>query len=278
MIRALVLVGGAVLVSNPLGAQAQGPRSGDYLFASTAQDARALWVNPAGTQFGARASLMAEIVVDRSIPDSTRVGQWSVALATRAFSFGYQRDQLRNDSSNTAVRIGLASRFTRGAVGVATTFHKSDSTSRGVDIGLTYYLSPPVTLGVVLRNIGKPDVRGVELPFTGVVGLGWTGPGGLLTVAGELIAADRFQESGYDLGYRAGAKISLGAQLPVSAALAIQLDDDFDVGMFTLGVSVGLDRRLVAMGSARRLDGTTDLDAISLTGVALNRTGTVVRR
>lgn len=260
-----------VLSASTLHAQTHGSRSADYLFVSTAADARALWVNPAGTQLGARASLVGELVLDRSLPDTARISQWSVGLSSRAFSFGYQRDRLPGGSANQSVRIGLASRFSRGAVGAATTFYKADSTSRGVDLGITYALSPPVTLGVVVRHIGRPSVRADRLPVTGVVGLGWTAPGRRFQLATEILAAERLARSGYDMSYRAGANLSLGRELPFAAIVAFQFDKDFDVRSWSVGLTVGGDRRAVAIGTISRTDGSSDVDLLSLTGVALNR-------
>ena len=127
-------------------------------------------------------------------------------------------------------------------------------------------------LGVVLRHIGRPRVRSSRLPLTGVLGLGWsTAPG--LKLAAEVLAADRLDASGYDLAYRAGVHVSTGRRLPISAIVAFQLDKDFELGAWSVGISVGGDRRAVAMGTVRRIDGASNLNLISVTGVALNRNG-----
>lgn len=275
---AAVLASAVVGSTSVLDAQGFSSRSADYVFVSTAEDARALWVNPAGTQYGAAASLLAELVVDRSVPDDTRLSQWTAGLSTRAFSLGYQRDRLRGGGSNQAVRIGLATRFPRGAVGFSTTFHRAGgSNSRGADFGLRYALAPPVSLGAVVRNVGKPRIRGTRLPVVGAVGLGWLGAQGRFRLQADAVGTDNEGSSGIDMSYRAGANLTVGNQMPFAAILAVQLDEDFDVATWTLGISVGGDRKVIALGTVGRTDGTTDLDGLSLTGVALNR-GVAARR
>jgi len=74
MARTLLILGGALCLMLELGfAQSFAPRSADYMFAATASDARAIWVNPAGLAVVPEASLFGEFVLQRPIDQDTRL-------------------------------------------------------------------------------------------------------------------------------------------------------------------------------------------------------------
>ena len=102
-------------------------RSADYLFAASATDARALWVNPAGLAASLEASVMAEIAVERPVDGGLRWAQWAAALNSRGFSLGYQRDRFEDGPSTGTLRFGLALPFPRGAVGAAFSFYSGNA-------------------------------------------------------------------------------------------------------------------------------------------------------
>ena len=157
--------------------QSERSRSGDYLFASTAADARALWVNPAGLAVSMEASVLAEFVLQRPVDGDLRLAQWTLGFNSRGFSIGYQRDRFDEDPNTGAFRFGLSLPFRRGAIGAAFTFYRGNAvdstTDRGIDFGARYRLIPPLELGLVLRNVGRPVLRDVQAPLTGVLSAAW---------------------------------------------------------------------------------------------------------
>ncbi|MSR06272.1 MAG: hypothetical protein EXR93_04265 [Gemmatimonadetes bacterium] len=87
-VLACALLGG---FSPCVAAQVPASRSRDYLFASNADDARALLVNPAGL---ARpiASLFGEFSSVLAADGGRRLGQYSFGVSSRSAAVGYQRD------------------------------------------------------------------------------------------------------------------------------------------------------------------------------------------
>ena len=125
-------------------------------------------------------------------------------------------------------------------------FYWSSRSDRAFGGGITYELLPSVATSLVLRNIGQPVVRGVKLPFTGVAGVGWSGPDKLFQVAGEVLGSNRLQTSGVDLSYRAGARIMIAKPFPVAAMAAVHFSSGFTADRFYIGLALGGTRRFVA--------------------------------
>ncbi len=216
---------------------------------------------------------MGELVFQRLERDDVRLSQWTFGLNSSGLSFGYQRDRLVSDSSNQAFRFGLAGNFVRGSIGLSLTFYRSDSTRRGLDVGLRVRPSRTLDLGLVVRNVGQPRVRGARLPVTGVGAIGWTSSGGNLAVTGEALAQNRLSESGYDIHYRGGARLSIGGSIPIAAMASVDLASDLDIDRWSLGIAVGGDRRGIIVGTVVPVPGaeTPDLSLLSVTGLAVNR-------
>ncbi len=251
-------------------AQSFAPRSADYMFAATANDARAIWVNPAGLAVVPEASLMAEFVVQRPLNDDLRLSQLSFGFNSQGLSFGYNRERLPSESSNNAYRLALARALRGWTVGFAVSHFRSGVNDTGFDAGIRYRVLSSLQLGVVLRNIGQPQVRSDTLPLTGVASLGWTLLPGFLTVSGEAIAKNRLEESGYDMVYRGGAQLSFGRTLPVSGLTAVTLDKDLGVMMWSFGLSVGGARRGVFVAGVTPDNPSVRVENLSLTGLATN--------
>lgn len=219
---------------------------------------------------------MAEAVFHRPENGEVRVKQWSIGFNTRGLSAGYQRDRLEETGrSNQLLRIGLARPFRRGAVGIGVSFYWSDEAARALTAGLTYDLVPSIAASVVLRNIGQPVVAGVKSPFSGVAGLGWAGVGNMLQLAGEIEARDRLVASGFDVVYRAGARIASPVPFPIAAIAALELSPA-DTDWFFLGLALGGLRRVV-LGGTFLTGSASGLDVAHITGLATNRL-TAIRR
>jgi hypothetical protein len=256
----------SALGAGRLCAQAVPARSADYLFLATASDARATWVNPAGPATAPTASIAAELVFDRQETENVRLAQWTGGFSSRGISFGYQRDQIPGDEANQAFRVGAALPFRRGAVGLAFTFYDSDQTERALDLGLRYRALRQVELGAVLRNIGRPVVRTVELPVTVGIGAGWYAIPSVLEIAGETHIAERPGRSGSDVTYRLGGRIIARTRVPVGVFGAFELKGNGAADRWAVGIRLGGQYRglLVASGA-----GSASVDRVSLTALAI---------
>ncbi|MGD8869500.1 MAG: hypothetical protein PVI01_17920, partial [Gemmatimonadales bacterium] len=122
--RLLIILTAACTAAGSLEAQAVRSRSADYLFAASANDVRALWVNPAGLAVRSVASVMAEFALDFPPDTNARFAQWSAGFTSRGLSVGYQRDRFAEDPNTGTLRFGLAFPFRKGAVGASFSFYQ----------------------------------------------------------------------------------------------------------------------------------------------------------
>lgn len=267
----LPLLAATVLLVSPhrqLAAQFRTPRSADYLFVALDDDARMLWVNPGALGIEFQASLMAEAMIARNADDDFSLDQYTVGFASRGVAFGYRRDRFDDSTAGNTFRLGFGRGFRRFAVGGSITLYSDSRDQREGEIGMRYLLLRGIEVGAVLRHIGKPIVRGIRLPFTGVLGVSWSLFGSAVQLAGEAAAADREGVSGYDLSYRAGLRVGMARTLPFGILAALDLDEDFGADRLVLGLQIGRkDRGVVVADGARRL-GTTFVDGVSVVGIA----------
>ncbi len=246
-------------------------RSADYLFITSADDARALWINPAGLGVIPEASIMAEAVVARPVAGDVLLGQWTLGFNTRGLSFGYQRDRFPGAPSNDRFRFGLGLGFERGAVGAAFTLYRSDRTERGLDLGLRYRANRRVELGAVLEHIGRPTVRGVDLPLAGILGLTWTPVAAVVQLSAETRIAEDVVGSGADLSYRLGGRLATRGRFPLGVVGALELDGDLGFGGFTLGLALGGPDQVVLASSVAPSPAAARFANASVTGIARRR-------
>lgn len=253
-------------------AQQLRPRSTDYLFVTTADDARALWVNPAGLQTITEASILAEFVLDRPVDGDLRLGQWTVGFNSRGFSLGYQRDRVPDEEASDAVRVGLGLGFTGGGLGAALTFYRSPGfTEQGLDVGIRYQPLPSIDVGAVVRHLRRPQVRESQLPVTGVAGISWVAVATHLQLAGEVIVAERLIGSGADVTYRGGLRVSTSGSVPIGAIAALDLGSNARVDRWNVGIAIGGKDQLVLLGSGFKGPGGQRLQTLSASGLASRR-------
>jgi hypothetical protein len=269
----ILLVAALAAAAAPASGQAVRSRSADYLFAATPTDARALWVNPAGLALLTGASVMAEAAIDFPQDSSVRFAQWTLGFNSRGLSVGYQRDRFGEDPNTGTLRFGLALPFKRGSVGASFSLYHGapDDTAshRGFDFGARYRPLEMIDLGLVVRNIGRPMPRLEKSPVTGVLGANLTFVPQHAALQLEAAAAERLEASGYDLGYRAGIILASGGSLPFSLLTSLELDSDFKLNSWVLGVVIGGkdSGSLIASGpTGSGVD--TRLQRLSVTGVA----------
>lgn len=281
-LRAARLTGLLVLVPTMLGAQItpaplRSAHSTDYLFAADVQDARALWINPAGLGTYLQASIMGEIVADRLIVPGGSVGfaQYTIGFNSRGFSLGYSHDRFEGtDSTNSTIRVGLARAFTNVSVGASMAFYSADVKGQGLDLGVRYQPSPVLALAAVVHDIGfgRPVLRDSVIHAAGVAGATAYLLGGQATLSGEVRAMDRpALQSGYDVTYRAGASLRSGGAFPIAALVALDLANNVHVDRWTIGLSLGGTDRVVGTTSVESTAGASELSRIAITGVATRR-------
>src|SRR5262245_7881494 len=81
-------------------------RATAYLFPTAVEDARAIWLNPAGLGVRRDASIYAEALVGDPGANG-RLRQMNVGFNSRGLSFAYQRDILDNGVRGSTYRLGL---------------------------------------------------------------------------------------------------------------------------------------------------------------------------
>lgn len=242
------------------GAQQVAPnRATAYLFPTDVQDARAIWVNPAGLGIQRDASIYAELSVGD--PGSRgRLRQINAGFNSRGLSFGYQRDILDDGVRGSTIRLGLAGGAGGLAAGIAIARYSGSGTNAtGWDAGLTYVAAQGLTAGAVVTNIGQPIVRGLRQRLTYVPGLTWH-PAPLAAFGVSLdarITPDSVAAYAFGLSWRGSAQ----SRWPLAVIARLDTDGDFRRGAFVLGLSIGGQDRLGVVASApgdvSRVDGAS---------------------
>jgi len=250
-------------------AQSMSARSRDYLFLTNVADVRALWVNPAGLALVTEASIIGELVFGRLDGDSLRVEQYTVGFNSRGLSIGYQRNRLVGENPVSTLRTGFGLPFRGGSLGVVFSRHRQDSTkSHGVDFGLLYVPSVAVQLGLAVRHVGRPTVRGANLPVTTLGAAQMTLS--VLQLTWETAAAERLEpdDSGFDFTHRAGVRLAILKQLPLMLIGAVDLASNVRIDRLNVGFSIGGARQLTSIGSAVPRNNSPVFEHFSATFVA----------
>lgn len=265
------------LLAAPLQAQYRGPRSADYLLPPMVWGARALWVDPSGLAAVREASLMAEAELERDTAGTFSLAQYTAGFSSRGFSVGLRHDRFTNGRSANTWRVGLG-RAGRGiGVGVAVSLYTGaeaaqDTSANGrrldVDLGVRLRLAPSLGLTAGVEHIGQPTVRDSSLRFGGVVGLGWTGLGGLVQLAADARASNPTDSSSVLMAYQAALHLQTRGALPLGLVAVLDLDRHLTIARLVAGLSVGIPYQVVLVGSGARRAGETRVESVSLTGIA----------
>lgn len=253
------------------------------MFAAATDDARALWINPAGLAAFLEASVLGEIVVERPLEGAIRLSQLSAGFNSRGVSFGYRRDRLVTGTAQE-VRFGVARGIRVASVGMALSFHTGAAlaTQRGLDIGLRLGPFPELQLAGIVRDIGRPFVLtpdtvqarvvgGTKLPVTGVVAASWTPLTGRVQLSAESRFRERLGAEGYDVSHKAGLRLATRGRLPLGVVAAFDLGSNFKIDRWTLGLAVGSRDSGTLLTSAVRTASGPRLESFSVTGVSSRR-------
>jgi hypothetical protein len=236
-------------------------RAASYLVPTNVSDARALWVNPAGLATRPEASVLLDLTVVQ--PGATgRLGQVTAGFNARGLSFGYQRDNSLNGIHGHTFKLGLAANYGKFAGGADLAFHGGANRGASWDLGVRYDWLSSLTVGGVIRNIGRPRIFGVR-QATSLVPAATLRPFGtvLALSAQAIIVSDSSAR-----GYTVEAEV-LWPRAP-SVGLLARYDTDGSLHARTLlfGLSIGIRDHVGAVASTP--GDFSKVDAVNVYGVS----------
>lgn len=229
---AVTAVLGCSLLGSVLSAQVAENRSDTYLLPSEVQDARAIWITPAGLAVRQEASVYFDLTVAN--PGSLgQLRQLNAGFNARGLAFAYQRDQFSGGTSAGTYKLAFGTGQGPLAVGFGTTWYRGGTKGTGFDLGVTDRAVGPFVVAGVIANIGNPRVRGLvqRIRYTGGASLQVTSGLSL----GALAAANPsgFQAFGADL------RAQFEPGFPLGFVLRMDTDQKFRRTQFALGISIG---------------------------------------
>jgi hypothetical protein len=225
-------------LGRPAASQQVAPnRSIAYLFPTNVQDARAIWVNPAGLGVLRDASVYGELGVANPGAKG-RLRQINAGFNSRGLSFAYQRDMLDNGVRGSTYRLGIGAGVGGMAIGFAVARYGGGGTvSTGWDLGATYIPLSGLNVGVVAANIGQPIVRGLRQQVTFVPGFTWLPSSVPLAVSADArITTDSVASYAFGAGWRIGGSTS---RWPLEIIARLDTDRGLRRGAFAFGLSIG---------------------------------------
>jgi hypothetical protein len=236
-----------------------------YLHPSDVTDARAVWVNPAGSGRLEEASLHLDLMVAEPGP-AGRLRQVTLGLSSRGLMFAYQRDVFDAGARGHTYRFGYAAGRAGLAAGLAAALYRGGGASTsGWDLGVLYNWGASLSVGGVIENVGRPSVRGTTLPVTYVPSATLR----LLDARATVSADGRFASAGV-LGYAFGLRARLGAtRLPVGVLARLDTDRKLARAGLAFGVSLGSQDLAGLVATASGDAGS--IDALDLYGVSTRR-------
>jgi len=239
-----------------------------YLHPTDVQDARALWVNPAGLATMREASVYLDVTVGDPGAHG-RLRQLTAGFDSRGFSFGYQRDVFDAGRRGHTYRFGIGGSSAGLAAGVATAMYRGDTKGTGIDFGVRDSLGPALTVGGVVANLGQPTVRGFpqRVTFIPAATLRPLGPDVALSVHARITTAEVVSYS-FGLRWRlgGGGAGSGGPRVPVQLLARLDTDRALRRGAFAFGLSLG---GADVVGTVLATPGdVSGVDALSLYGLS----------
>lgn len=239
--------------------QAVANRTTAYLTATEVVDARAVWVNPGGLGARHEASVHFDLTV-RQPGAKGQLGQLTASFNARGLSFGYQRDILPGGLRGHTYRVGLGGVSNRLALGTAVALYRGGTGGVGWDFGTRYEMGPRVTIGGVVRNVGRPTVRGVreEVAF---VPAATVRPGDLLAVSLQArLGSDSVRS------YALAARATLPGRRGIALFGRVDTNGSLRRRAFAVGFSVGRADQVGLVGTAP--GDFSKIDAASLFGIS----------
>ena len=266
----------ALVLPGPLAGQAGTPLSASYGFVASLDDARAIWVNPAGLGATPEYSITGSVLTNRLATGSFRLSQWSFAFNSRGLGFGYQRDRFPDDPltaandprSTGAYRLGFGVPFGSGALGTSVSLYRDVvGTEFAVDVGVRVPLGRRLAIGAVAANLGRPVLSSGKAPITGTVGFAWFALPQVLEIAAEARVAEGLG-AGSTFQSRAGFHLSPGPAAPFSLMAVVDLDDRPAVTTLLVGITIGAADRAGVTARTVRTGSALTLADLGVFGVA----------
>ena len=213
--RALALATGLAASAAPaarLVAQVLPPPPARYLLTADVDDARALWVNPAGLARHLEASIGADIGAERFSGPAVQLSQYGATVSSRGLAVSWIHDRYPGDTTVNAYAVGFGLGDERFSAGVTRRWYRGRVSYSAWDVGLRAATENGVQLSLVGRGLGSP-LPDSDRP-TLVPGASVTLLEGALQFGAEWEVATKGWRS---QEIRAGATASLGRALALSA-------------------------------------------------------------
>lgn len=232
---ALALLALGFTAPSQLPGQTREPEIARYRFVSDAATA-GLWVNPGASGFNRRVKLIGHYTWNRPREEGWTTAQYLVGLQSGVVGFGYRHDEFDGDgpfSQGDAYTVSVGIADARTGLGLSRTWRTVGPTEGSWELGALARASDRVILGLVWRDIGSPDVRGVtrESRLLGAVTL--APPNGRFSLSAQ---ADYRTGEGDFRAFRVGGA---AAVLAVIDGLAVaEWDGDGDFLGLSLGVQI----------------------------------------
>ena len=245
-------------------AQVAPNRATAYLPATDVGDVRSLWVNPGGLAARPEAAVLLDLTV-RAPGSGGRLAQVSAGFNARGLAFGYQRDNFTNGIHGHTYRFGLGGAARSFTFGAALALYRGATSGTGWDFGILYDWRPELTIGGVVRDVGKPTVRGVTLEPTYVPALTVRPLASRLALTAQAEAI-----SSTVLGFAFEARAVLPAP-SVSLLFRVDTDRSLHRQMLVFGIAIGSANEVGLVGSSP--GGGAQQNVLSAYGVATRAPG-----
>ena len=203
---------GATASAGRLAAQVLPAQPARYLLTTEVEDARALWVNPAGLARRLEASIGVDAGADRFANGSVRLSQYGATIASRGLAVSWIHDRYPGDTTVNAYAVGFGLGDERFSGGVTRRWYRGQVSFASWDIALRGATAGGMQLSLVGRGLGSPLPDSTYRP-TVVPGASVTLLEGAVHVGAEWELATskwRSQE------VRAGGTASLGGALALT--------------------------------------------------------------
>jgi hypothetical protein len=250
--------------SNRLTAQVAPNRATSYLHPTAVQDARAVWINPAGLAVLREASIYAEAAIGD--PGARgRLRQINAGFNARGLSFAYQRDMFDAGVRGHTYRLGLAGASGGLAAGFAIAHYRgANAKSTGWDIGVTYSGNAGLTFGGAVVNVSQPLVRGLRQRLTFTPGATWHPvPVRALGISTHArVTPDSVAAYAFGLSWSTAGQ----GRWPLEIIARLDTDGGLRRGAFALGLSLGNQDRVGLIASTP--GDVSRVDVLSLYGLA----------
>jgi hypothetical protein len=260
--RAIALAAGlaaSTAAAARLSAQVLPAQPERYLLTTEVEDARALWVNPAGLARQLEASVGADISVDRFASGAMQLSQYGGTVASRGLAASWVHDRYPGGAFVNAFAVGFGLGDERFSGGLTRRWYRGYLKASAWDVALRGAMANGVQLSVVARGLDWPFPDSTYRP-TVVPGASVALLDGAAQVGAEWEVTTRRWQS---QEIRIGGTASLGPAL----ALAVRADlaPDFKRRRIVVGLTWSASQARVS-GFAGLSGGLSEVDQFGASG------------